>query len=436
MTKRICRAFAFIAAGILASSVTVQAVTINNGSMGIVATDSIQNWPQAPAVTSETAVLMNASTGAILYDKGMDDYRYPASTTKLMTILVSMENSSPKDQVTFTENGIRDVKWDSSNIAAQLGEVMSMRDCWEAAYIKSANEVCTQIAETTGGSEADFVNMMNQRAQELGCTNTHFTNANGLPDPEHYSTAHDMAKIMQQGLKSKRFRNLISKTDYTIKATNLSAARQMHTHMPMMAKESSLYYESCIGGKTGFTNDAKHTLVVAAERDGRTYIAVTMRTDDLGINCKDSISLFDYAFDNFESINVNGTLLSVPKGTTVNDLQAEAQNVNGTDMNSYSYNGQFVGYVPVAVATPEPTEAPAETADTETDAQTAEASGEEISDQETAGQEAEETEKETEKTGNFFSDLSQTSKILLGILGGMIVLLLILLFALHRKENK
>ena len=77
-----------------------------------------------------------------------------------------------------------------------------------------------------------------------------------------------------------------------------------------MAKESSLYYESCIGGKTGFTNDAKHTLVVAAERDGRTYIAVTMRTDDLGINCKDSISLFDYAFDNFESVNVNGTLLS------------------------------------------------------------------------------------------------------------------------------
>ena len=86
--------------------------------------------------------------------------------------------------MTFTETGIRDVKWDSSNIAAQLGEVMSMRDCWEAAYIKSANEVCTQIAETTGGSEADFVNMMNQRAQELGCTNTHFTNANGLPDTE------------------------------------------------------------------------------------------------------------------------------------------------------------------------------------------------------------------------------------------------------------
>ena len=149
MTKRICRAFAFLAAGILASSVTVQAVTINNGTMGIVATDSIQNWPQAPAVTSETAVLMDASTGAVLYDKGMDDYRYPASTTKLMTILVSMENSSPKDQVTFTETGIRDVKWDSSNIAAQLGEVMSMRDCWEAAYIKSANEVCTQIAESS-----------------------------------------------------------------------------------------------------------------------------------------------------------------------------------------------------------------------------------------------------------------------------------------------
>lgn len=431
MTKRICRAAAFLAAGILMSSVTVQAVTINNGTMGTVATDSIQNWPQAPAVNAETAVLMDASTGAVLYDKGMDDCRYPASTTKLMTILVAMENSSPKDQVTFTETGIRDETWDSSNIAAQLGEVMSMRDCWEAAYIKSANEVCTQIAETVGGSETDFVNMMNQRAQELGCTNTHFTNANGLPDPEHYSTAHDMAKIMQQGLKSKRFRNLISKADYTIKATNLSAARQMHTHLPMMAKESSLYYESCIGGKTGFTNDAKHTLVVAAERDGRTYIAATMRTDDLGINCTDSISLFNYAFDNFDSLNVNGTLLSVPKGVTVNDLQSEEQNVNGTEMNSYSYNGQFIGYVPVSVSTPEPAEAPAEeTADTEAAA----ADSAQVSEETDTSQNAQ--QEETGETAKTSTGLSETSKILLGVMGGMIVVLIILLIALHRKENR
>ena len=196
MTKGICRAVAISAALILTSSVTVQAVTVNIGTQGTVNTDSIQNWPKAPEnIGAETAVLMDADTGAVLYDKGMDDYRYPASITKIMTILVSMEHSSPKDVVTFTETGIRDVNWDSTNIGAQLGETMTMRDCWYAAYIKSANEVCAQIAEYVGGTEADFVNMMNQKAQELGCTNTHFANAGGLPDPDHYTTAHDLSLI-------------------------------------------------------------------------------------------------------------------------------------------------------------------------------------------------------------------------------------------------
>ena len=167
-----------------------------------VASDSIAGWPAAPAVTSETAVLIDADTGAVLYDKGMDEYRYPASTTKIMTLLVAIENSSPKDIVTFTETGIRDVTWDSSNINAQLGETMTMKDCWMAAYIKSANEVCAQIAETVGGTEANFVEMMNQKAKELGCTHTHFANASGLPDENHYSSAHDLAKIMLHGLRN------------------------------------------------------------------------------------------------------------------------------------------------------------------------------------------------------------------------------------------
>ena len=131
MNKGIYRIAAGIgAAVILVSSCTVQAsMVMTNGTPAAVATDSIANWPAAPAVTSETAVLMDADTGAILYDKGMDEYRYPASTTKLMTLLIAIENSSPKDVVTFTETGVRDVTWDSSNINAQLGETMTMKDC-------------------------------------------------------------------------------------------------------------------------------------------------------------------------------------------------------------------------------------------------------------------------------------------------------------------
>ena len=128
--------------------------------------------------------------------------------------------------------------------------------------------------------------------------------------------------------------------------------------MPLMAKESDLYYEGCIGGKTGFANEAEHTLVVAAERNGRTYIAVTMRAVDLGINCTDSTALFDYAFNNFDTIDVNGTKMTVPAGATVNDLTTESVDRNGKTMNRYYYNGQYVGYVVAADPTPTPTEAP------------------------------------------------------------------------------
>ena len=168
MNKGIYRIAAGVgAAVILVSSATAQAATVTaNGTPAPVASDSIAGWPAAPAVTSETAVLIDADTGAFCMTKEWTNIVIlPAD--KDLTLLVAIENSSPKDIVTFTETGIRDVTWDSSNINAQLGETMTMKDCWMAAYIKSANEVCAQIAETVGGTEANFVEMMNQKAKDL-----------------------------------------------------------------------------------------------------------------------------------------------------------------------------------------------------------------------------------------------------------------------------
>ena len=420
MNKGIYRIAAGVgAAVILVSSATAQAATVTaNGTPAPVASDSIAGWPAAPAVTSETAVLIDADTGAVLYDKGMDEYRYPASTTKIMTMLVAIENSSPKDIVTFTETGIRDVTWDSSNINAQLGETMTMKDCWMAAYIKSANEVCAQIAETVGGTEANFVEMMNQKAKELGCTHTHFANASGLPDENHYSSAHDLAKIMR---------------------ACLSEARVMHTHMPLMAKESNLYYADCIGGKTGFSTDAQHTLVTAAERNGRTYIAVTMRAADLGINCTDSTSLFNYAFDNFDTIDVDGTAMTVPKGVTVNDLTTDTAERNGKTLTRYYYSGQFVGYVAEA----QPTETPAVEETVETAAESSETEA-----AETVTDSLETTENDSQaevQTGQKSMSeqiqeirtegLSGMMKALLIAMGVMAVILIALLIALYIKNG-
>ena len=442
MNKRIYRIAAGVcAAMILVSSATVQAASVTtNGTPAPVVTDSIAGWPAAPAITSETAVLIDAETGAVLYDKGMDECRYPASTTKLMTLLVAIENSSPRDIVTFTETGVRDVTWDSSNINAKLGETMTMKDCWMAAYIQSANEVCAEIAETVGGTEAGFVEMMNQKAQELGCTHTHFVNASGLPDENHYSSAHDLAKIMQAGLKNHRFCQVLKKVSYTIPATNMSEARSMHTHMPLMAKESDLYYEGCLGGKTGFATEAQHTLVTAAERNGRTYIAVTMRAADLGTNCTDSRALFDYAFNNFDAIDVDGTKMTVPKGITLNDLTADMSESNGETLNSYYYNGQFVG----AAAEAKPTETPSpeptgEMVNTETQEATEEASlnANETANETTDGTEAVTSQKSiTEQINEIRTNgLSDTMKVLLivmGVMGGILLILLIALFIKNR----
>lgn len=166
MMKKITRSIVafFLTMVFVMSGVVVQgAPVINSGVAEPVATANIEGWPAAPETFSETAVLLDADTGAVLYDKGKDELRYPASITKIMTALVALENSTLKEDVTFTETGIRDVTWDSGNIGMQLGEVMSMRSCLQAAIIYSANEVCAQMAEHVAGSEAQFFEMMNQR---------------------------------------------------------------------------------------------------------------------------------------------------------------------------------------------------------------------------------------------------------------------------------
>lgn len=361
------------------------------------AAESVQTTDGTAAelsITSETAVLMDADTGEVLYDKGMDERRYPASITKLMTLLVAVENSSPEDTVTFTETGVRDVTWDSGNIGMQLGEVMTMEDCWYAAIIQSANEVCAQIAETVGGTEAAFIDMMNQKAQELGCTNTHFANASGLPDENQYTTARDMAKIMQAGLQNETFRRVVGSTDYTIPATNMSAARSLHTHVPLLAKENGFYYEGCIAGKTGYTQEAGHTLAVAAERDGHTYIAVTMKTSDLGINCTDARTLFDYAFSHVQEAAPTPTPTVMPS--------------------------------PTPTVTPSSTPAPTDTAETSDITESTQDSTEQSGDEKAS----EPAESKEEQNG-----LSTAAKFLLGVMAAMAVVLAGLLIALYKKRK-
>ena len=301
---------------------------------------------------------------------------------------------------------------------------MSMKSCLYALVIRSANEVAAQIAEHVGGTEQNFIDMMNQRAAEIGCTNTHFANASGLPDPNHYSTAHDMALIMREGLKNRKFRKIIGATDYTIKPTNMnSESRVLHTHHPMLAPESGYYYEGCIGGKTGYTSDAGNTLVTAAERNGTTYIAVTMKAGDLAIASTDSTALLNYGYQNFTKTQVNGGEILLPNGVTVDNLTIQEGQENGETVDSYYYGDYLLGSVTVPEATPTPEPA-------------ADTVSENGSDTEMSGEEGVQDIQNDAEKGQTLTEKIQLRKILLIIGAAMILLLIILCIALAKKERR
>lgn len=401
-----------------------------------IATNQIPQWPRGPELDADTGIVMDADTGAVLYEKGADEKRYPASIAKLMTLLVAVENSRVKEEVTFTEICLRDQTPDSSNIGMQVGEIMSMKDCLFAMMLASANEVSTQIAEYVGGTEEHFIQMMNERALELGCENTKFINANGLPGEGQYTTARDMALIFQEVLRNKTARKVITTWKYTISPTNLHGEeRVLATHHPMVYKNLEYYYKGCLGGKTGGTNDAGSTLVSGAKRDGVTYIAVVLRASGMPQACFDTAHLFDYAYDNFEKTDLDGVgAVTLPKGIRVEELEARDTEEKGEMIRQYYFQGRYMGYSTV----PEPTEVPLEEAGDADEMPLFQESGPESKDPIEAG-EQEPLEDLAELSGSADDEargISHMTKILSVIMGIMVVLLLLLLIALFRKKKR
>lgn len=284
------------------SAISAYGTVVNNDNICTIESNSWKDWPQAVDIGASTGVVMDAETGTILFDKGMDDIRYPASITKIMTTLVALENSSLDTPVVFTETGMADAYSGSSNILPQLGESFTMEQSLYMILLKSANDVSTQVAEVVGGSVQGFVDLMNQKAAELGCVNTHFNNASGLPDENHYTTAHDMALIAQAALKNEEFRKIVSTSDYTVPPTNLTAgSREYRNHHAMMHQEDTTwYYEGCLGGKTGYTDSALNTLVTYADRGGVNLISVVMHGESGPSVCEDTKTVLDYAYTNFK----------------------------------------------------------------------------------------------------------------------------------------
>lgn len=255
-------------------------------------------------LASETAVLMDAASGEVLYSKNADQKMYPASITKLMTILLALEHGKLTDQITFSHDAVYNIEPGSAHIAIMEGETLTLEQVLRAIILRSANEASNGVAEYVDGSTEEFAKHMTERAKELGCKNTNFVNANGLHDENHYTTAYDMALIAKELLTHEEYRNIMSETDYEIPPTNLQTeTRYLHGQHQMLNPNSIYYYEDATGGKTGFTNEALNTLVTYAERDGMELIAVVMKCYGAE-HYTDTAALFDYGFQNYESVKV------------------------------------------------------------------------------------------------------------------------------------
>ncbi len=364
--------------------------------------NNIQDWPQGDPVNAETAILMDADTGAVLYAKSIEKQEYPASITKIMTTLIALEKGNLSDVVTFSENAVYSIEFGSSHLGLTAGEELTLEQCLYGIMLASANEISNAVAEHIGGDIDTFVGMMNDRAKELGCTNTHFVNVHGLYDENHYVCAKDMALIMQEALKNEKFREIIGTVEYNFPETNLvDEVRYFINHHKMISEEGMLY-DGCIGGKNGYTDEAWNTLVTAAERNGMTIISVVLRCPGQYVSYDDTKVLLDYGFANFHDeqiantnsadLEINGieddaelerirqadfsaepfemaaeTKVTLPAGVEASALKKTMD--FGTRTLSYSYQGQVLGSTSFTYTGQWETEAPTEV-QTETVAET------------------------------------------------------------------
>lgn len=278
-------------------------------------------WPKGPdkgSLSSASAIVMELSTGTVLYSKNIHKKHYPASITKIMTSLLTLENSSPSDVVTFTEAEAHGIETGSSSMYCVPGEKFTIEQVLYGIMLQSANEMCLVAADHVAGTVDNFVNMMNERVAQLGLKDTHFMNPNGLHNDDHYTSAYDMACIAREAWKNPSFQKICGTRTYQVKSTNKRKAGEilggqlLNHHQMINGYETSGRYEKdyVIGGKTGDTSMAHSTLVTFAEKDGMQLVSVIMKGNSPKQGepneYTDTTRILDYAFEKFSKHAVNG----------------------------------------------------------------------------------------------------------------------------------
>ena len=311
-------------------------------------------------------LIMDYESNNILYEKNGFQKVYPASTTKVLTAILVLDKLSLDEKIVVSKNAIYSTPIGSSVIYLQPGEIISVKDLLCGLLIKSGNDAANVLAEAVSGDINSFIVLMNQKLKEIGCTDTHFTNAHGFHDNNHYTTVYDMAKIMKYAMQYDTFKEIVETKQYTIPATNKSDKRVYTNTNKMFDKDyTQMYYEYVLGGKTGYTEEARGTFIGYGKKDNKLVIVAAFDGSQ-NINRQegrflDSITLFEYAFNNFNRykfldknkfkhyIYDENTYTKYCVGIN-NDLYALYKNDSyalkyAVYMNSYNLNNKEIGEV-------------------------------------------------------------------------------------------
>lgn len=417
--------------------------------------NEIKNWPQGPAVTAKSAILLEANTGAVLYAKNIHEKLYPASTTKILTAYIARQKSALDEVVEYSATAVNSINWrEDSNIGIKPGEAITMEQSLYGLLVGSANECGNAIGEHISGSIEAFVDLMNETAKELGCTDSHFVTTNGIHDDEHYTSAYDLSLIARKFFADDLLCKMSNTPSYVLPVSPTLSKELVPNSKNKLFPGRHYAYENLVGSKTGYTAVARQNLVSCAEKNGLKLICVVM-DDEAPMQYTDTVDLFEYGFSNFAAVNVsqNDTTYSVktgslfatdnvifgdtapilsidqdavlilPSNASFEDLESELRYDDAASGQAavihYTYSGQPVGTAPVLYANaikgfdfdaePVPAEETGQTAESESavsasvTGQTADAGDENI----------------------VFLNIKKVLLIVVGIAGALIVLLII-----------
>lgn len=289
-------------------------------------------------IETPSAILIDANTGKVLYEKDSERKMYPASVTKVMTALLVLENVQDLNKkTTVSYENVFTVPVGYSVDTLKVGEEFTIEELLYALLVSSSNEAAFTLADFVAGGTQSFATMMNTKAKELGCTSTNFVNPNGIHNENHYTTAKDMSIISREAMKNETFRKMVKTVNYTLPATNKydKNDRILTNTNDLINKKSKNYYENSIGIKTGYTSFAKNCLVSGAKKDGVELIAVLLGADKednngYSIRDKDSKILFEYAYNNYINKEISKANETIVAETKIKNATRDTRNLKLT----------------------------------------------------------------------------------------------------------